>query len=365
MKRVAILCGGQTAEHQVSLLSSRSILDGFKKLGYEVLLIAIEKSGLWTLRDSASYLDNANDPNTIKLSASSASLALCPGNSQGVFYNLNTKQFLPSVDVVFPILHGTLGEDGTVQGLLRVLNLPFIGADVLGSAVAMDKDVAKRLLAQAGIQSAAFMTLHKHDNLKPDYQQAAAKLNSKILFVKPANAGSSVGVSRVTSQGEFEQALDCAFKYDQKILVEQAIVGREIEISILGNEDPQASLVGEVIPKGHLFYSYESKYLDPDGSTRLVPTELEPATLKAVQSIAKQTYRCLSCEGFARVDFFLTEKNEIFVNEVNTIPGFTSISMYPQLWLVSGVEFSQLLERLVDLALQRHQRHLHTSFERD
>ena len=365
MQRIALLCGGQSAEHEVSLRSARSIIDGLVSAGFEVILIAIEKSGRWTLRDPSNYLENADDPALVKLSKASAALALCPGDPAGPILNLSTQKYLERIDVVFPVLHGTFGEDGTVQGLLRLLNLPFIGADVLGSAIAMDKEVAKRLLAQAGIKSAAFITLHRGDSNSPTYEQACSELSSDILFVKPCNAGSSVGVSRVTSAAEYVSAIECAFRYDYKILIEQAISGREIEISVLGNEVAETSLVGEVIPaNGHTFYSYEAKYLDPDGSTRLVPTQLDASVLAKVQTIAKQTYRCICCEGFARIDFFLTPQQEVYVNEVNTIPGFTSISMYPQLWQVSGLEFPQLLKRLVELAQARHKRQLNTSFER-
>ena len=363
--RVALLCGGQSAEHEVSLRSAKSIIAGLKTAGYDVTLIAIEKSGRWTLRDPDNYLENPDDPASVRLSRSSQAIALCPGDPAGPLLNLDSKQYLPRIDVVFPVLHGTFGEDGTVQGLLRLLDIPFIGADVLGSAIAMDKEVAKRLLAQANIQSAAFICLHRSDSEQPSYKQAYAKLGNGVLFVKPSNAGSSVGVSRVTCESEYLAALETAFRFDHKILIEQAIVGREIEISVLGNEIVEASLVGEVIPaNGHTFYSYEAKYLDPDGSTRLVPTPLEPDVLAKVQAIAKDTYRCICCEGFARIDFFLTPQQDVFVNEVNTIPGFTSISMYPQLWQVSGLAFDRLLRRLVELALERHQRQLNTSFER-
>ena len=363
--RVALLCGGQSAEHEVSLRSARSIINGLSSAGFDVMLIAIEKSGRWTLRNQDNYLENADDPGSVKLCADGQALALSPGDPSGPILNLATNQYLPRIDVVFPVLHGTFGEDGTVQGLLRLLGLPFIGADVLGSAIAMDKEVAKRLLAQANILSSPFICVHRSDPNPPSYKQACGKLGNGVLFVKPSNAGSSVGVSRVTSELEYIAALDSAFKYDQKILVEQGISGREIEISVLGNEIAEVSLVGEIIPgNGHTFYSYESKYLDPDGSTRLVPTKLNPDVLARIQAIAKDTYRCICCEGFARIDFFLTPQNEVFVNEVNTIPGFTSISMYPQLWQVSGLEFEALLKKLVQLALDRHARQLKTSFER-
>ncbi|HYF10228.1 MAG TPA: D-alanine--D-alanine ligase family protein, partial [Candidatus Paceibacterota bacterium] len=255
--------------------------------------------------------------------------------------------------VVFPILHGPMGEDGTVQGLLTLAGVPFVGSGVLGSAVGMDKDAMKRLLRDAGLPIAKFVTLRASEK-RPAYAAVARKLG-KILFVKPANMGSSVGVSKVRNAKEFAAALDKAFEYDSKILIEEFIPAREVECAVLGNEEPIASVVGEIIPT-HEFYSYEAKYLDENGAALEVPAKIPQALSRKIQKMAVEVFKVLSCEGLGRVDFFLTEKGRIYVNEINTIPGFTSISMYPRLFSASGISYPDLIDRLIQLALERHAR---------
>ena len=263
--------------------------------------------------------------------------------------SLSAKTDFGPLDVVFPVLHGTFGEDGTVQGLLKLANIAFVGADVLGSAVCMDKDVMKRLLRDAGIPIADFVVMESGKDA--DFSEIAARLGMP-LFVKPANLGSSVGIHKVNSFAELQPAVEDALRYDRKVIVEEFIAGREIECSVLGNEKPIASLPGEIVPT-HEFYSYEAKYIDAKGATLEIPAKLPADTVKKIQALAVQSYKVLCCEGMGRVDMFLTPDNKLVLNEINTIPGFTKISMYPKLWEHTGISYSELLDRLIELALQR------------
>ncbi len=352
--RVGILFGGRSAEHEVSLQSAKNIIEALDKEKYDAVLIGIDRKGRWHLSSSARFLLNEDNPAHIKLSDSDKGLAVLPGTGQKLLLNLSTRSALGSLDVVFPVLHGPYGEDGTVQGLLKLADIPFVGAGVTASAVGMDKDIMKRLLRDAGIPIANFIVAHKSRRKSYQFTNISRSLGLP-LFVKPANLGSSVGISKVRDEREFERAVDSAFDYDNKILFEEAIVGDEIECSVLGNEEPMASLPGRVIPLKE-FYSYEAKYIDEEGARLEIPADLDKATTKRVQKIAVEAFTALCCEGMARVDTFLTPKGEILVNEINTIPGFTKISMYPKLWEASGISYSELLDRLIDLAIRRFRR---------
>ena len=342
---VGILFGGKSAEHEVSLRSAKNVYDALDKEKYEPVLIGIDKRGKWLLEDRSRFLlENGNTNQEEK----GESVALVP-QSDGAVTNLERPGEREKIDVVFPVLHGTFGEDGTVQGLLKLANIPFVGAGVLGSAVGMDKDVMKRILRDAGIPIAKFKVFRGNDEISFD---AVSEDLGVPLFIKPANLGSSVGVHKTRTEEEFRAAVEDAFTYDRKILVEEYIKGREIECSVLGNEEPIASLPGEVIPK-HEFYSYEAKYIDEDGAALEIPAKLPEETIKRVQDLAARAFKALECEGMARVDFFLKENGDLFVNEINTIPGFTSISMYPKLWEASGVSYSELVDRLIMLAIER------------
>jgi D-alanine-D-alanine ligase len=256
--------------------------------------------------------------------------------------------------VVFPVLHGPYGEDGSVQGLCRLANLPCVGAGILGSAVGMDKDVMKRLLRDAGIPIARFVTVFR-GRAEPAFAALSADLGTP-LFVKPANLGSSVGISRVQTAAEYRLALDAAFEYDTKVVVEECIVGREIECAVLGNTEPQASVPGEIVTGGsHTFYDYEAKYIDEKGAELRIPAPLDERVAERVRETAIRAFTVLCCEGMARVDMFLRDSGEVLVNEINTIPGFTKISMYPKLWEASGISYSQLVDRLIGLAIERHE----------
>ena len=352
--RVGVVFGGKSTEHEVSLLSAQSIIRALDAERFDVVLIGIDKDGRWALCDEAIPLLHADDPKRIALSPAACPVAVVPGDRDGRLSALGKELPVPQLDVVFPVLHGPLGEDGTVQGLLKLANIPFVGAGVLGSAVGMDKDVAKRLLRDAGIPIADFLTVNARQAAALSFDQVVARLGLPF-FVKPANAGSSVGVSKVTDDDSYAMAMHEAFKFDGKVLIEEFIIGREIACAVLGNDEPIASCLGEIVPT-HDFYSYEAKYLDEDGALLQIPAEVEDGLVQQIRLLAVRTYQTLCCEGMARVDFFLRPNGEALVNEINTIPGFTSISMYPKLWEASGMPYRTLLERLIDLALERSER---------
>jgi D-alanine-D-alanine ligase len=258
-----------------------------------------------------------------------------------------------TIDVVFPILHGPFGEDGTVQGLLKLADIPFVGTGVLASAVGMDKDVMKRLFRDAGLPIGKFKSLKSHEKA-PSFSEMASALGLPI-FIKPANMGSSVGVSKVHNEEEYHTALSEAFKFDTKAILEEFIPGRELECSVLGNEEPEASIPGEVIST-HEFYSYDAKYIDEKGATLEIPAKLPPETVKQIQDLAIKAFKTLECEGLGRVDFFLKPSGEVIINEINTMPGFTRISMYPKLWEAGGISYSKLIDTLIQLAVKRFEK---------
>jgi len=349
--RVAVLFGGKSAEHQVSLQSAQSVINALDKKKYEIVPIGIDKSGTWLLGETPRYLLNAHDPKLIQLSKSHTEVGLIL-QSAGTLADMRSRRNHGKIDVVFPVLHGPYGEDGSIQGLLKLAGVPFVGSGVLGSAVGMDKDVMKRLLREAGIPTPKFIATHSHEKLSFN---AVKKTLGVPVFVKPANLGSSVGVSKAKDERGFKRALREAFQYDAKALIEEAIDGREIECAVLGNEHPVASLPGEVIPS-HEFYSYEAKYVDENGAALQIPAKLDRATIKKVQTLAIKTFQALACEGMGRVDFFLKKDGQVLVNEINTIPGFTAISMYPKLWEASGISYTDLLDKLIHLAIERFER---------
>jgi D-alanine-D-alanine ligase len=347
--RVGVLFGGQSAEHEVSLQSAKNIVEAIDPEKYDVVLIGIDRDGRWHLADGSRFLLNASDPRRIQMESTRRDVALVPGERADLL-EIEPRDALDPPDVVFPVLHGPLGEDGTVQGLLRLAHIPFVGAGVLGSAIAMDKDVAKRLLAQAGIPVAPYVTVRAHE-AAPSFEELVGTLG-RPLFVKPANMGSSVGVQKVDDPDALRVALASAFSFDAKVLVEEYVEGREIECAVLGNEHPEASIPGEIVPL-HEFYSYEAKYLDDEGADLRIPADLDEDTTRRVQKLAIRTFQVLCCEGMARVDFFLEPDGKLVVNELNSIPGFTQISMYPKLWGASGIGYSELIDRLLQLALER------------
>lgn len=346
--RVAVLFGGKSAEHEVSLQSARNVIEALDKEKYEVVPIGINKAGKWLLSNTSNYLLNTNNPELIQLNKSKKEVGLVV-QSAGTLTTIHSRESHGKLDVVFPVLHGPYGEDGSIQGLLKLAGVPFVGAGVLGSAIGMDKDVMKRLLKAANISVAKFLVVQSHEKIS--FKEAKKALGMPV-FIKPANLGSSVGVNKAKDEKSFKKALKDAFQYDSKVLIEEAIVGREIECSVMGNERPIASVPGEVILH-HEFYSYDAKYIDEKGASLEIPAKLPKAEIKRVQQLAVSAFKVLNCEGMARVDFFLKKNGEVLVNEINTIPGFTSISMYPKLWEASGISYPKLLDKLVQFAIER------------
>lgn len=349
--KLGILFGGKSAEHEVSLQSAKNIIGAIDKDKYDLTLIGIDKQGSWHIVSSERSLNSANPP---QLSQNDRKVTLVTKNSRTQLINLANNQIEEeTLDVIFPIFHGPNGEDGTIQGLLKLANIPFVGCGVLASAIGMDKDIQKRLLKEAGVPVAKFLTFRSNQKNKISFEKVKHELGLP-LFVKPANLGSSVGVSKVKNNKSFKEALAQAFQYDHKILIEEFIEGREVEVSVLGNDDPIVSLPGEIIPQKE-FYTYEAKYLDKDGALLKIPAKLPQATIKKIQEMAIHSFKTLCCEGMARVDFFLKADKPI-LNEINTIPGFTKISMYPKLWEISGISYSELIDKLIKLAIERFER---------
>ena len=351
---LVLLCGGKSPEHEVSLQSTLSVLKFLDKSKYRIYLVGIGKDGVWHLYDPDNFLSNANDPAKIKLASKKQRVTIVPSPKGAQIVSLDSKMKNISVDVVFPAVHGSYGEDGSLQGMLEMVDVPFVGAGVLGSAIGMDKDVTKRLLRDSKIPVGKFLVFHENEKDNIDFERVKEEVGIP-MFCKPACMGSSVGVSKIKDKSDFDRGVSNAFKYDNKIIIEEFIDGREIECSVLGNEEPVASILGEIVPS-HEFYSYEAKYLDKMGATLRIPAELKKETEDGIRKIAIKAYKVLCCEGMARVDFFLRKDAEIFVNEINTIPGFTEISMYPKLWEASGISFTALLDKLINLAIERHKR---------
>lgn len=349
---VALLCGGQSAEHEVSIRSAKNVLQALDPQKYTLSIIVITLEGEWILLQSSDVLLNNPDMHMLPQPLPGSPLLIRFGSAQP-FINMHNNLPL-KVDVVFPILHGTHGEDGTLQGLMELMNLPYVSAGTLGSAVTMDKEVSKKLLQAAGVPVSKWLVATKESRGHFTFEQVVEELGLP-LFIKPANTGSSVGVSKVRNAAEFSKAMDLAFHYDNKILFEEFISGREIECSVLGNDKIETSLPGEIICQ-HDFYSYEAKYLDPLGADLKIPADLSEKVRDQIRAMAEKAFAALYCEGMARVDFFLADDGRIIVNEVNTIPGFTQISMYPKMWAASGLAYPLLIARLIELAFERFKR---------
>ena len=350
--KIGVLFGGRSAEHEVSLVSATSVINALDKSKYDVVPIGITKEGRW--------LSTVNAVQLLKDHAPMEMLpehVLLPDPRKQSLVNISTAfpQDAHRLDVIFPVIHGTFGEDGTIQGLFELADIPYVGAGVLGSSVGMDKVIAKRLLQQANVPvtpDVAFLFTEYQKKPKPFIAAIEKKLRYPC-FVKPPNQGSSVGISRAHNRKELIAAIALAGEYDRKILVEKAAVTpREIEFSVLGNDEPIVSLPGEIIPSNE-FYDYDAKYVD--GKSRaIIPAVIPKPVLKKMQQCAVTAFKALECAGMARVDFFLQKNGKFYLNEINTIPGFTSISMYPKLWAASGLQYSELLDRLIRLAIERH-----------
>ncbi|MCL6481430.1 MAG: D-alanine--D-alanine ligase [Firmicutes bacterium] len=358
--RVGILFGGRSGEHEVSLASAASVIRALDPERYEVVPIGITKDGGWRVGSAAATAGSLRD---VLRSGQPVVLAAEPSTAVLIPLGEGSDRAGLRLDVVFPVLHGTFGEDGTVQGLLELAGLPYVGAGVLGSAVGMDKDVQKRLLQQARLPVVPFLVVTRRD-WETGRNTTLARLTRTFrfpVFVKPATLGSSVGMTKVRHRRDLPAALDHAAEFAQKILVERAISGREIEVSVLGNAEPQASVPGEIVPHRE-FYDYTAKYLE-EGTRLLIPAPLTRTQVRTFQQLAVRAFHVLECRGMARVDFFLERRTgKIYVNEINTIPGFTSISMYPKLWEASGLPYPRLIDRLIALALEEHREKTRTKY---
>ncbi|MFN4085276.1 MAG: D-alanine--D-alanine ligase [Spirosomataceae bacterium] len=350
---VALLMGGKSAEHEVSLRSAHNVYQAMDKSQFGVCLIGIDKAGIWRQYPEDQYILFPDDPNQTQLPPGGQEVYLQARDGQTWLKSTDGAQQTP-IEVVFPVMHGNYGEDGVLQGILRGLEVAFVGADVLASSVGMDKEIAKKLWRDAGIPIAQFVTIHRHKKDQFSYDAITRKLGSPV-FVKPANAGSSVGVHKVSSPEQWEAALADAFQYDRKVLVEEAIVGREVEVSVLGNEYPRASVVGEIVAQNS-FYSYEAKYIQADGAKLVIPAEISEKASQLIRETAILAYETLQVEGLSRVDFFLKADDTLVINEINTMPGFTKISMYPKMWEAAGLPYTELITELIQLAQARHAR---------
>jgi len=381
--RVGILFGGRSGEHEISLLSAASVLNAIDKNKYEVVPIGITKDGRWVGATDAERLLQgkplearplrAGDPDVTSTAAvlqngesvvvppepHTAATGLTPFQSDSPARRTTDRAI--NVDVIFPVLHGTFGEDGTIQGLLELADIPYVGAGVLGSAAGMDKDVMKSLFKAAGLAIVKHVTILR-SQWESEPKKVQKLVESKLkypVFVKPANLGSSVGISKAHDRKELGPAIVEATKFDRKIVIEEGVGGkknkaRELEVAVLGNDKPEASVPGEIVPCKE-FYDYDAKYID-EGSVPIIPAKLKKAETKKVQQLAIAAFQAVDCTGLARVDFLMDPKSrKIYLNEINTMPGFTSISMYPKLWGASGLEYSDLIERLIQLGIQRHE----------
>jgi len=344
-RKVVILFGGKSVEHDISIRSATNIFQYINQEIFEVILVGIDRNGNWHLCPDTTTPIEQGDPVALALKGKNAG-----------FLNLSTNQSIQDLDAVFPVLHGTDGEDGSIQGLLKTVSLPCVGSGVLGSSVSMDKLMTKKLLQQAGIPTSKYLNFSFLEKDQITYDIISRKLGLPFM-IKPARLGSSVGVKKVKSEDEFEVALADAFQFDNQIILESYVQGREFECAVMGNEDPKASVPGEVILNSEYeFYSFEAKYVDPDAAKIQIPAQLDQPTIERVRELAVASYKALACEDYARVDLFVGNEGEVLINEINTIPGFTNISMFPKLWEHAGIKYSDLITQLIDFAISRNQK---------
>lgn len=359
-RNLGILFGGRSCEHEVSVVSARSLLEAVDRERYDVTLVGIDKQGHWHAGSDIAGLTHEKQVNALPAdpgAGATASLVSMEIHHQGNLMPIGSgTEKTPRLDVIFPVLHGTFGEDGTIQGLLEMAGIPYVGCGVAASAIAMDKALAKQVFTAAGIPQAPSIVVLRHewDRDPAGVLNGAMESLGLPIFVKPANLGSSVGVGKAHDPQELEDCISDALRYDNKVIIERSMENcQEVECAVLGNEFPEASVVGEIIP-GAEFYDYQTKYID-DRSRTLIPAELPPETAEQVRELSVRAFRAIDGSGLARVDFFVhRESREIFLNEINTLPGFTPISMYPKLWAASGVPYPELIDRLVELAMERH-----------
>ena len=350
MKKIIIAFGGRSSEHEVSLNSAKNIYKALDKKKYMPLLVGVSKEGTWYLIEEKTFLSKASLLDAEMNQETPISLVSFKGQTSIV----NMKNFEKTAfDCIFPIIHGTNGEDGSLQGYFKILNVPFVGCGVLSSAICMDKEFMKVTLSDKGIANSKYVVVRKEN--PATYDQLTSQLGSPF-FIKPANAGSSVGVHKIKTADEYKKKIVDSFLYDHKIIAEEFIQGREIECSVMGlNHDAKPATPGELNVK-HEFYSYEAKYLDENGAEIIIPAKLPPQKTEEIRSLAKKTYEAMGCDGMARVDFFMKANGDLIVNELNTLPGFTKISMYPMMWEAHGLPYTELISELIDLAFAKYDR---------
>ncbi|MBX2963493.1 MAG: D-alanine--D-alanine ligase [Cyclobacteriaceae bacterium] len=347
-KKVALLYGGRSVEHGVSVNSGRNIFEFIDKELFEVIPIGISQNGQWFLTQGVTKDMEQGKALGLLLDPKQAGLILLASGDR------------LKIDLVFPVLHGTDGEDGSIQGLVKALDIPMVGTGVLGSSLSMNKIIAKKMLKEAGVPVTKFLAYHFRESKKIKFDEVVKKLKLPFM-VKSANLGSSVGVSKVAKKPEFKKALEEAFRYDNEIILEEFITGREVECAVIGNAPPIASNPGEIIlKKDYPFYTFDAKYVDPEAVTIDVPAKLDKAISKTIREVSVKAYETLRCEDFARVDLFLTRKGKVYVNEINTIPGFTNSSMFPMMWKERGISFTELISKLIELSFQRLAEHKRT-----
>lgn len=353
MKNLLILCGGRSDEHEISLISAKCVLDAIDRTAFQPVVVGISRKGVWYLEEEKTFYKGELRADKISLNETAPKATLAPYLTPTGRGKIEAGGKGVEFDVVFPILHGPFGEDGTLQGLLDIVGVPYVGSHCGASWICMDKALTKTLCHHAGIKTAPFEWFSSLEDFRAREQELRPL--GMPLFVKPARLGSSVGISKVSEFRELPAAMAMAFRYDTKVLVEKGIDGREIECSVLGNRTPKASLPGEIVVSKKIgWYSYEAKYLLQDGAETLAPAPLEPKMTKAIQDFVVKVFKVLECDGLARVDLFLENgTNELYLNEVNTIPGFTPISMYPKMWAATGLQYKELITELVRLALER------------
>lgn len=370
-KRIAVIYGGRSGEHDVSRVSAASVTRNLDTNRYDVLLIGIALSGKWYLQDESELLRVRAGAESINLQEDSSLLVTMePGGGTQTAFRLARNGTPLQADLAFPVLHGTYGEDGTIQGLFEMAALPYVGSGVLGSAIAMDKEKTKALWIHAGLPTVPYLAIHRFEWAIAEKKQSLIEKAERDfrfpLFVKPACAGSSVGAGKAADRQELEQAMEQAFLWDDKALIEPFVKAREVECSVTGNDRPSAYTPGEVAPAAsYAFYDYEAKYRDPDGAALLIPADLSEDNLRSIREIALKAYKSLELSGLARVDFFVRkDTGDILLNEVNTMPGFTTISMFPKMCEASGLAYRDLLDKLIDLALERFERRAARSYKR-
>ena len=337
MKRIGVIFGGRSGEHEVSLLSAASVIEAIDRNKYQVVMIGITREGQWKL-----YLGELSE--------------IPSGAWEETAEDITVSQLKDLADFIFPVLHGPYGEDGTIQGLFEMLDMPYAGCGVLASALCMDKVSAKKIFEEAGLPTSGYKLVYSED-LAEHMEEIVADIEAElpyVMFVKPSNMGSSVGISKVRNADELRQALLLAAKYDRRIIIEEGIDCREVETGVIGNHKPQVAAVGEIVAKLD-FYDYTAKYTDDSGTEISIPAQLPKLTYEKIRTLAKEAYRACDCSGFSRIDFFVDKKTgEVYINEINTIPGFTKYSMFPKMWEEMGVEFTELIERIVEFGYERY-----------